>query len=93
MLNRSLMVLKRPGREADHFPMSNSKVQNEWVSPATGICLLGVNEAQLVSSCHARHKFMFYDLTSRLSYIQCEHFIVSLNRYSVVGIFTRLHAE
>jgi len=36
---------------------------------------------------------MFYDWASGLSYIQCVHFIVSLNRYSVVNIFTRLRAE
>jgi hypothetical protein len=34
---------------------------------------------------------MFYDWASKLSYIQCGHLIVSLNRNIVVSIFTGLH--
>ena len=46
-----------------------------------------------MSSCHTGHKVIFYDWASTLFYIQCGHFIVSLNRFIVVSIFTRLHAE
>jgi len=59
----------------------------------TDICLLGVNGANFVSPCHKKNKVIFYDWASRLYYIQCGHFIVSLNRFSVVSIFSRLHAE
>jgi hypothetical protein len=56
----SLLVVRRPGCEADHSPPSNTEIENEWSCTSTPpVCLHGVD----------RDSFTFFDNVDHMGYI------------------------